>query len=79
MKNFFLRFAIALVALFAIGLSVQAQNRSLETYAITNARIVSVTGATTKRGTVVVRNGLIESSAKTLRFRLTRQSLTAPG
>jgi imidazolonepropionase-like amidohydrolase len=42
------------------GFLVHAQQRSaIDTYAITNARIVTVSGATIDRGTVVVRNGLI--------------------
>jgi imidazolonepropionase-like amidohydrolase len=36
-----------------------AQRNSLDTYAITNARIVTVSGATIERGTVVIRDGLI--------------------
>ncbi len=51
-------------ALLAIGLfsafSVQAQTRN-DVYAITNAKIVTVSGATIEKGTVVVRDGLIES------------------
>lgn len=38
-----------------------AQRGSLDTYAITNARIVTVSGAPIERGTVVVRDGLIAS------------------
>src|SRR5436305_9861373 len=36
-----------------------AQRNAIDTYAITNARIVTVSGAAIDRGTVVVRNGLI--------------------
>src|SRR6185295_7262429 len=36
-----------------------AQHTGTDTYAITNARIVPVSGSTIERGTVVVRNGLI--------------------
>ncbi|HEY0080329.1 MAG TPA: amidohydrolase family protein [Pyrinomonadaceae bacterium] len=36
-----------------------AQRRAIDTYAITNARIVTVSGATIERGTIVVREGLI--------------------
>ena len=36
-----------------------AQNSGIDTYAITNARIVTVSGAPIERGTVVFRNGLI--------------------
>ena len=39
-----------------LGVSVDAQS-----YAITNAKIVTVSGATIDKGTVVIRNGLIES------------------
>lgn len=57
-----LRLLIVLsVALSFLSTSlVSAQQRSgLDTYAITNARIVTVSGATIDRGTVVIRNGLI--------------------
>jgi imidazolonepropionase-like amidohydrolase len=36
-----------------------AQRSGIDTYAITNARIVTVSGPTLDRGTVVIRNGLI--------------------
>ena len=36
-----------------------AQRSAIDTYAITNARIVTVSGQTLERGTVVIRNGLI--------------------
>ena len=39
-----------------LGVSVNAQS-----YAITNAKIVTVSGATIDKGTVVIRNGLIEA------------------
>lgn len=39
--------------------SAYAQRSAIDTYAITNARIVTVSGPTIERGTVVVRNGLI--------------------
>jgi imidazolonepropionase-like amidohydrolase len=67
MKKFFLRFVVAIFALIALCLFAQAQDRSLETFAITNARIVSGTGLTTERGTVVIRNGLIESIGENTR------------
>ena len=44
---------------FAFGSAVHAQHSAVDTYAITNARIVTVSGATIERGAVVVRNGLI--------------------
>jgi imidazolonepropionase-like amidohydrolase len=39
--------------------STNAQRSALDTYAITNARIVTVSGAPIERGTVVIRDGLI--------------------
>ncbi len=44
----------AIISLFAVSVFAQS-------YAITNAKIVTVSGATIEKGTVVVRNGLIES------------------
>lgn len=67
MKKIPLRFFAAIFALVSLGLSIHAQTRSAETFAITNARIVTGTGATTERGTVVVRNGLIESVGETVK------------
>lgn len=49
-------FLLASAAIGLCGLSVSGQS-----YAVTNAKIVTVSGATIERGTVVVRNGLIES------------------
>ena len=37
------------------------QQSAIDTYAITNARIVSVSGPVIERGTIVIRNGLIQS------------------
>ena len=39
-----------------------AQRSAIDTYAITNARIVTVSGSTIERGTVVIRNGLIAAA-----------------
>src|SRR5690349_18771389 len=39
-----------------------AQRTGIDTYAITNARIVSVSGPIVERGTVVIRNGLIAAA-----------------
>jgi imidazolonepropionase-like amidohydrolase len=54
------------IALLAVMLSAPrtvpvavAQRSAIDTYAITNARIVTVSGAEIPRGTVVIRNGLI--------------------
>ena len=50
----------AICLLFSIAASAQS-------YAITNARIVTVSGATIEKGTVVVRNGLIEAVGANLK------------
>ena len=65
LKNY-LRFAgVALIALALIALSrpgpSKAQHKATETYAITNARLVTVAGPTIEKGTVVIRDGLILS------------------
>ncbi len=55
MKVKFFLFAIAAIGLCSVTTAFG------QSYAITNARIVTVSGATIERGTVVVRDGLIES------------------
>lgn len=55
------RLLVALV-LLSINLNVSAQRNAIDTYAITNARIVTVSGPIVERGTVVVRNGLIAAA-----------------
>jgi imidazolonepropionase-like amidohydrolase len=60
MKKFILRLSIAIFALFSINFSVNAQYRA-EMFAITNAKIVTVSGKTIEKGTIVIRNGLIEA------------------
>ena len=60
MKSLFMRFFIAIFAFVSLGLSAAAQSRS-ETFAITNAQIVTVSGPNIARGTVIIRNGLIEA------------------
>src|SRR5215213_5932593 len=49
-------------ALFFINSNANAQRSAIDTYAITNARIVTVSGPVIERGTVVVRNGLIAAA-----------------
>ena len=56
------RFLVALSVLLSIGSSINAQRSAIDTYAITNARIVTVTGPVIERGTVVIRNGLIAAA-----------------
>ncbi len=57
------RIALALIALVSLGVLFlrlsQAQRNAIDTYAITNARIVPVSGPPLERGTVVMRDGLI--------------------
>jgi imidazolonepropionase-like amidohydrolase len=52
-----MKFKFALFAFVATGLLALSANA--QSYAITNARIVTVSGPTIERGTVVVRDGLI--------------------
>jgi imidazolonepropionase-like amidohydrolase len=64
MQNRYLRFTgLALVALAFVATynfePSRAQHSATETYAITNARIVPVTGPTIDKGTIVIRDGLI--------------------
>src|SRR5678816_1639031 len=54
-------FALALVSIVFVSLA-GAQRTGIDTYALTNARIVTVSGATIERGTVVIRNGLIAAA-----------------
>jgi hypothetical protein len=60
---------------------VEAQRHTgTDTYAITNAKIVTVSGATIDRGTVVVRDGLIAAvGANANGAGLTRAPSTEPG
>ncbi len=52
-------FALTAIGLFSV-FSAEAQTRT-DVYAITNAKIVTVSGAAIEKGTIVVRDGLIES------------------
>jgi imidazolonepropionase-like amidohydrolase len=52
------RLIVALTLLFLVA-GINAQRSAIDTYAITNARIVTVSGSVIDRGTVVIRNGLI--------------------
>jgi imidazolonepropionase-like amidohydrolase len=56
------RFSLFALALFVSVFSLipsEAQRSGIDTYAITNARIVTVSGPVIERGTVVIRDGLI--------------------
>src|SRR5690349_20250942 len=50
------------IVAFCSSPSAYAQRSAIDTYAITNARIVTVSGPVVERGTVVVRNGLIAAA-----------------
>jgi len=54
-----LTFTLATVVSIGFISPAGAQRSAIDTYAITNARIVTVSGPTLDRGTVIVRNGLI--------------------
>ncbi len=54
-------FALSFASIFLFP-TTSAQRSAIDTYAITNARIVTVSGATIDRGTVVIRNGLIAAA-----------------
>ena len=53
---------LCLLALLLVNSTANAQRGAIDTYAITNARIVTVSGPVIERGTVVVRNGLIAAA-----------------
>lgn len=55
-----MKLKLFLLAIAAVG-TVPVFSAFGQSYAITNARIVTVSGATIERGTVVVRDGLIEA------------------
>ena len=60
------RLPVAVLALLLVALSLNsitnAQRSAIDTYSITNARIITVSGPVIERGTVVIRNGLIAAA-----------------
>src|SRR6185369_6744204 len=56
------RLLVATLLLLLVVHPFNAQRSGIDTYAITNARIVTVSGPIIERGTVVVRNGLIAAA-----------------
>ena len=56
------RLLVASALLFLFAGASNAQRSAIDTYAITNARIVTVAGPVIDRGTVVIRNGLIAAA-----------------
>ena len=55
------RLLVASLLLLVVN-PLNAQRSAIDTYAITNARIVTVSGPVIERGTVVIRNGLIAAA-----------------
>ncbi|HJT29410.1 MAG TPA: amidohydrolase family protein [Pyrinomonadaceae bacterium] len=56
------RLLVASLLLLLAVHPLNAQRSAIDTYAITNARIVTVSGPVIERGTVVIRNGLIAAA-----------------
>src|SRR5678816_1142227 len=56
------RLLVATLLLLLVVNPINAQRSAIDTYAITNARIVTVSGPVIERGTVVIRNGLIAAA-----------------
>jgi imidazolonepropionase-like amidohydrolase len=70
MRNPYLRSGAALLLVLTLATTphtflsaarAQQESTGIDTYAITNARIVTVSGPTIERGTLVIRNGLINA------------------
>jgi imidazolonepropionase-like amidohydrolase len=66
MRNLYTRTVCSLLALIALAAQTSfpshaRQQSAIDTYAITNARIMTVSGSVIERGTVVIRNGLIST------------------
>ena len=61
--------AVIVISFFTIAISrfTGAQRNAIDTYAITNARIIAVSGPAIERGTVVIRNGLISAVGSNVR------------
>jgi imidazolonepropionase-like amidohydrolase len=62
MPNIRSRLIVACLLLLLVFNPLNAQRSAIDTYAITNARIVTVSGPVIERGTIVVRNGLIAAA-----------------
>lgn len=78
MKSFFRRFSVAVLAFVGLGLSVSAQTRAAA-FAITDARIVTVSGAPIERGTIVIRSGLIEAVGANVKIPADAQTINGSG
>lgn len=78
MKNFILRFFAAIFAFLCFCAFANAQTRA-ETFAITNAQIATVSGPVISRGTIVVRNGLIEAVGENVRVPADARTIDGAG
>ena len=78
MKNIILRFSAAIFVFIASVLSFSAQTRT-DTYAITNAQIVTVSGPNLAKSTIVIRDGLIESVGETAKIPADAQVIDGTG
>ena len=67
-----LLFAVAICLFLSVAVGAQS-------YVITNAKIVTVSGATIEKGTVVVRNGLIEAVGTDVKVPADAQAFDATG
>jgi imidazolonepropionase-like amidohydrolase len=69
-SELFSKFKLMKKLVFAFFASITLFSVSIfaQTYAISNAKIVTVSGATIEKGTVVVRDGLIESVGETVKI-----------
>lgn len=80
MKKIFLSFYAALFAFAWLALPVSAQQSSpVKTFAITNANIVTVSGANIQRGTIIVRDGLIEAVGENVKVPADAQVIDGSG
>lgn len=78
MNKFILRFSFAILAFLILGLSGKAQTKA-ETFALVNAQIVTVSGATIAKGTVIIRDGLIEAVGENAKIPADARVIDATG
>jgi len=78
MKKIILRLIFA-IFVFSIFVSVEHAQTKAETFALTNAQIVTVSGATIQRGTIVIRDGLIEAIGENVKIPADARVIDASG
>lgn len=78
MKNFVLRLSFA-IFVFSIIVSVSNAQTKLETFALINAQIVTVSGATIPKGTIIIRDGLIEAVGENAKIPADARVIDASG